>query len=216
MPLVVLVLVAALIAGLVAGGRLRALEHVRIHWWGVAIVGLGLQAAPFRDGRTALAALVASYVLLLGFAWVNRRLPAAPAVLFGLALNLAVVAPNAGMPVNPAAARTAAGDRVLLPEPPGFSKHHLRTDTDVLAALGDVIPVPPPFGVVLSVGDLLLYVGVACLLVSVMIGRSGENRRPPARIARMYRGKHLSPQRRPPRRETLPAPVPVATARSGI
>jgi len=216
LPLVVLVVVAALIAGLVAGGRLLALEHLRIHWWGVAIIGLALQGAPFRDGPTALAALVASYVLLLGFVWVNRRLPAAPVLLLGLALNLTVVAPNAGMPVSAAAARTAAGDRTLLPEPAGFSKHHLRTDTDVLAALGDVIPVPPPFGVVLSLGDLLLYAGVACLLVSVMIGRSGENRRPPARIARMYRGKHLSPGRRPPRREALPAPAPAATARSGI
>jgi hypothetical protein len=214
--LVVLLVVVALIAGLVAAGSLRALEHLRIHWWGVAIVGLALQIAPFGDGRIALASLVVSYGFLLGFVWVNRRLPAAPLLLLGLALNLAVVASNAGMPVSPAAAHTSAGGRLVLAEPSGIAKHHLGTDADVLTPLGDVIPLPPPLGIVLSVGDLFIYGGIACLLVSLMIGRSGENRRPPARIARMYRGKHLRPRHHPLRSPTPLPRVPAATARSGI
>ena len=67
---------------------------------------------------------------------------------------------------------------------------------DTLTPLGDVIGIPPPIGVVISIGDVILYAGVAILVVVVMLGRSGENRRPPARWFQGYRGKHLPPRQR--------------------
>ena len=66
---------------------------------------------------------------------------------------------------------------------------------DTLTPLGDVIGIPPPIGAVISIGDVLLYAGVAVLVVDVMLGRSGENRRPPARLFQGYRGKHLPADR---------------------
>ena len=39
------------------------------------------------------------------------------------------------------------------------------------------------------------HAGVAVLVVMIMLGRSGENRRPPARIFQGYRGKHLPADR---------------------
>jgi Family of unknown function (DUF5317) len=206
------VIAIAILAGLIAHGSLRRFEHQPLHWWGLALIGLGLQTAPFSESRVALAALLASYVLLLAVGLVNRRLVAAPLLLIGLALNLAVVVPNKGMPVSESAVRSLSAG--VLPASSAVSgKHHLQTDTDVLAALGDVIPVPAPFKVVLSVGDLFLYAGVVVFVVSVMLGRPGENYRRPARLVQMYRGKHLSAHRRPSRAPVLEAPS--AIARSG-
>ena len=200
MTLVPAVIAIAVLAGLVARGSLRRFEHLQLHWWALALVGLGLQTAPFSESRMAVPALIASYVLLLAFALVNRRLVAAPLLIVGLALNLAVVAPNKGMPVSESAVRALTSGAL----PPSS------TVADVFGLLGDVIPVPPPFNVILSVGDLFLYAGVVVFVVSVMLGRPGENYRRPARLAQMYRGKHQPAHRRPSTTETFEAPSAVA------
>ncbi len=217
MALVAIIILVALIVGFLARGSLRNFERIQIHWWAVALVGLGLQAIPVpaRYGtRWAVGLLLASYVLLIAFAWVNRRLPAAPLILVGLLMNAVVIAANQGMPVSEAAIRANAGNDVTLTrgdEP----KHHLMTDDDVLTWFADVIPVPPPIRAIVSIGDVLLYSGVACFVVMVMIGRFEENRRPKARL-QMYRGKHLPPERRLPRRAGAPhRDPPTAAVRSG-
>jgi hypothetical protein len=220
---ILIIVAVAIVVGFVARGSLRPFERLTLHWWGVAVAGLALQAVPLphsagRAGVTAV--MVTSYVLLIAFLWVNRRLPAVPLALVGLSLNLLVIAPNGGMPVSASAVRTAGG---IVAEVPlagsGPNKHHLMTDEDVLRPIADVIPGPPPLGIVLSVGDLLLYGAVAIFVVMIMLGRFGENRRRPPRWMQGYRGKHLSPKRRPQSR----APVgpshpslPAEAARSGI
>lgn len=199
MTVVIPIVVLAILAGLVAGGTLRSFEHVRVHWWAAALGGLLLQAAPVaRDHRLAVATLAVSYSLLVVFASINRRLPGAWLVLVGLGMNLAVVVPNGGMPVS-ASAMHAAGAATSV-RIGGDLKHHEMTGADVLAFMGDVIPVPAPVGIVLSAGDVLLYTGIAWFLVAITLGRSGENHRPPARWFLMYRGKHLPVESRLPRR----------------
>jgi Family of unknown function (DUF5317) len=222
MQLILIVLVIAVVAGFAAHGSLRPFEHLPIHVWGVALAGLGLQAIPLPSGAgrgLVTFVLIVSYALLIGFVWSNRRLPAVPLMLLGLVLNLAVVGLNGGMPVSGSAVRIAGGSVTTVPLAGTTSqKHHLMSDDDVLRPLADVIPSPPPLGDVLSVGDLFLYGGLACFVVLVMLGRSGENRRPPSRFFQMYRGKHL-PRIRPLPRKTSDHPpqpaVPVAAGRSG-
>jgi Family of unknown function (DUF5317) len=198
---VVLILVMiglAVLVGLLAGGSLAHFSRLQIHWWGAALGGLLLQGLPFTSelGRTlGPATLVVSYGLLLAFAWVNRRLPALWLVIAGLVMNVLVIGANGGMPVS-AGALEVAGARPETLAGDGTLKHHLMGSDDVLTPLADVIGIPEPIGAVVSVGDLLLYVGVAALVVAVMLGRSGGNRRPPPRRARGYRGKHLPPERR--------------------
>ena len=147
MALVAIIVLAGLGAGFLARGSLRNFERVRIHWWAVALVGLGVQAIPVPERfgtRWAVGLLLASYVLLIAFVWVNRRLPAAPLILIGLLLNAAVIAANQGMPVSGAAIEEAGstGESMLI----GIegTKHHLMTDDDVLTPLADVIPIPAP------------------------------------------------------------------------
>jgi hypothetical protein len=219
MQLILIVLVIAVFAGSVAHGSLRRFEHLQVHVWGVALLGLVLQLAPLPSnaGRALVTlVLVTSYLLLIGFLWANRRLPAMSLMLVGLVLNLVVVGLNGGMPVSADALRMAGGSVTDLPSTGATSeKHHLMSNDDVLRPLADVIPGPPPLGAVLSIGDLFLYGGLACFLVLVMLGRSGENRRPPSRFFQMYRGKHLPRIRRLPRKSSDRSPKPAAPVAAG-
>ena len=94
-------------------------------------------------------------------------------------------------------------------------KHHLMTDDDVLTPLADVIAVPSPVGAVMSIGDAFLYAGLMSFVVLIMLGRSGENRRPMARRFQGYRGKHLPPQRRLRRRSQSRSPRSAAAEPTG-
>jgi hypothetical protein len=206
MSLIAAIVVVAVVAGLLAGGSLRPFEHMRVHWWALAPIGLALQGAPLpqHPDLPAGAVLLVSYGMFLVFAAVNRRLPGLALVFAGLALNLAVIAPNGGMPVDQAAARAAGAGTVTIE---GTAKHHTLSSDDVLPFLADVIAVPQPAGVVASFSDVILYCGVMAFLITTMLGRARENVRPPARWFQMYRGKHLSPARR-----GLPRRLRVATA----
>ena len=211
------VAVAGVLAGYLAGGSLRNFDRVHVHWWVAAIGGLALQVVPVRrwvDDDVAVAALVGSYALLLAFVWVNRRLPAAPLLLIGLTLNMAVITFNGGMPVSESAIEISGGSDGTLPAAIDDGKRHVMTSSDVLTPLADIIALPPPVATVLSIGDLFLYAGIATFTVIVMRGRFAENRRPPAWI-QMYRGKHLPPQRRLPRRSRPGAGPPLAAVNSG-
>jgi hypothetical protein len=212
--LILILLALAVAVGFVAGGSLEPFQRLQLHWWGAALAGLALQGVPLTGeigSSWGSAALLASYALLLGFAWVNRRLPALWLVIVGLALNVLVIGVNGGMPVS-ASALQVAGARPEELGAAGTLKHHLMGPGDVLTPLADVIGIPEPIGAVVSVGDLFLYAGVAGLIVSVMLGYSVENRRPPPRRFQGYRGKHLPPERRfssllsPPARRAGGAP----------
>lgn len=204
---ILMVILFAVVIGYLAGGRLRNFEPMRVNWWALAFGGIVLQALPVPDVDgldprvVGAAMLIGSYALLLAFLAVNRWIPAAPLMAAGLLLNLTVVGLNGGMPVSAEAVRSAGGIDSLealadVPSP----KHHLMTDEDALRMLGDVIPIPEPIGVVLSIGDVLLYAGMGWFVIQVMRGRSRENPRPFAMWFLTYRGKHAPTHWRMPTR----------------
>jgi hypothetical protein len=226
---ILLVIAAALVVGLLAGGSLRRLVELRVNWWGLALGGLVLQVLPVpriegvAPDLVGPAMLIGSYLLLLSFVIVNRWLPGAGVMALGLLLNLSVVAANGGMPVSAKAASAAGGAGELVIEP--GQKHNVMTEETVLKPLADVIPVPG-LSVVISVGDVLLYGAVGWLVVALMRGRSRGNPRPLAPWFPTYRGKHAPAYwRLPARYRRSPAPdrseppgppaSPAAAARSG-
>jgi len=206
MKLLLAVVVLSVCLGYLFGGRLDRLEALRPRWWGLVILGLGIQFIPLPNAATGTdlvirtAVLALSYSLLLTFALVNVRMPGMFLVVIGLACNMTVIVANGGMPAS-AQALIDSGqeDVVAYVREQGADKHHLLTDDDRLTFLADVIAVPQPIGQAVSVGDILVYAGLTWLIVAVMRGWT-----PSARPAgsQPRRGKH----RRGATREPEPLP----------
>lgn len=176
MRLLLAVVLISLVLGHLLGGRLWGLGRLRLRSWGLAVGGLLLQLAPIPwggdAGRTvAVALLIASYPLLILFAWRNLHLAGFVLIVAGLALNMAVITVNEGMPVSEAALRASGqGDALTELRREPSQKHHLQGAGDTLGPLADVIPLPAPINQVISAGDIFMYAGIIWLLVAAMRG----------------------------------------------
>ena len=166
-------IVAGIVIGLVRGGRFERLAEASFRLWPLLILGIVVQGAAAFTADGAVPLIVASYVLLLVFTAANLHHAGMGVVFVGIALNVAVIAINGGMPVR-ADAIVAAGivEREQIPALDFGSKRHLETDDDRLTVLGDIIPVPVAEEV-LSFGDLAMSVGVAAALVHLLRRRRG-------------------------------------------
>ncbi len=161
-------IVAAIIAALVAlarGGSLESLAATRLRRLPLVFVGLAVQVVfeawkPewLSEGLT-IALLIVSDILVLLFIIPNRRTPGIALVGLGLMLNALVITANGGMPVSERAVEIAGAPEIR----GGRLKHERLTDDAVLPGLGDVIPVPV-VGEVLSIGDLVLALGIGWLV----------------------------------------------------
>ncbi|MDQ2678095.1 MAG: DUF5317 domain-containing protein [Actinomycetota bacterium] len=150
------------------GGQLGNVAEWRPPLWealvGGAVVLVLLDVIPAGGTLVTLCWLLAT-AALLAFAVLNVRVGGMVLVVAGLAMNLLVGLFNWGMPVS-GSALVSAGivdegdlDRVVL--------HGGRTLSDgaFLGFLGHTIPLP--WGVVVSIGDLLVLVGIALVTASV-------------------------------------------------
>ena len=197
MRLLLAVVLVSVVAGYLLGGRLRTLGRLQLRSWGLAVSGLLLQVTPIPWGgdagrRVAVALLIASYPLLILFAWRNLHLAGFVLIVAGLVLNMAVIAVNEGMPVSGSALRASGQEDVLteLRREPS-QKRHLQGTGDTLRPLADVIPLPAPINQVMSAGDILMYAGIIRLLVAAMRGN------PAPRHARGAVTARTEPRRRP-------------------
>ena len=206
MKLLLAVVLLSVCLGYAFGGRLHRLESIRPRWWGLVILGLGIQFVPLPEGvagtdlaiRTAVLAL--SYSLLIAFGLLNVRMPGMFLVVIGLACNMTVIVVNGGMPASAQALIDSGQEDVLVfLQDQGADKHHLLTDDDQLTFLADVIAVPQPIGQAASVGDIFVYVGLIWLIVAAMRGWAPSAR---AEGSRPRRGKHRRGAAREP--EALP------------
>jgi hypothetical protein len=141
-----------LIVGLLAGGDLRRLASLRIHWWLGFVAAIALRAIALVPVGIDLqrVSYLTSLCLLVGVALVNLGYAGAAAIAVGITLNLLVISLNGGvMPVAapPAAESGYAYDPLHRPMEEGAA----------LSALADVIPV---LGGFYSIGDVLLAFGL--------------------------------------------------------
>ncbi|MDP9434488.1 MAG: DUF5317 domain-containing protein, partial [Actinomycetota bacterium] len=166
MPLVLVVLLAALVVGRLAGGSLEGLGRLPLRAWPLVVVALLAQVAGARGGGAAYAVgLAVSALLVAAFLLRNRGLRGTGLVGLGVAANALVVGLNGAMPVSPAAAARAGVNLgpVLVGEDP---RHELLDDATRLPLLADVVPVPlPGLPHVVSPGDVLVAAGLGQLVV---------------------------------------------------
>ena len=172
MTSVSLVVVAAVAAAYLGGGRLGRLGQSGVRLTGLAAVGFVVQFLPLSGLGWPVARLLLwlSFLLLVVFSAVNLRRPGFALFLLGTLLNLTVIALNDGMAIS-AQALVASGDRgqiAQLQEGLGGAKYHLAGPRDRLMALADVVVLPPPVGEVVSVGDLLVDAGLAWFVFAGM------------------------------------------------
>lgn len=170
-------LVLAVLTGVAArlrGGSLTGLAETSFRWTPLLVAGLVFQIGFLywepewlADGG-GLAVILASNLAVAVWLVANRSLPGLLLAGAGMALNVIVIAANGAMPVLEASAEKA---RVAQQIEDASIKHELLDDDSVLPWLADVIPVPP-FAEVLSVGDVVLALGL-CRVVDarMMIGR---------------------------------------------
>ncbi len=129
------------------------------------------------------AMMKAVWFAALGFACVaaaaNVDSPGFGVVWAGILLNFVVIALNGGMPVSVATTIAASGlssgavESLIRLDPYRL----VMSDATWLRFLGDIVPLPlpSPFGAVLSAGDLLLSLGAGRFVAMSMIagGRQG-------------------------------------------
>ncbi len=178
--LVLLIAVAiAMLVPIVTRGSYKRLLGVEWHLGGLLFVGLAIQI--FLEYYTlprdrwhdlGFGLLVASYVLILGFAARNLVLRGMGIVMIGIACNAVVITLNQGMPVKIPAAWHSDADWAA-----PTVKHHVQQPDDKLRFLSDIIVLEEPYNAVLSFGDLILAVG----LIDVAYNAS---RRPKSRRTR--------------------------------
>jgi Family of unknown function (DUF5317) len=206
MTLFAFALVLGAASGYLLGGRMSSLGSVRIRWWGLIVAGLLLQLVPLPggDGGTDLVirtvVLSLSSVMLVAFALINVRVPGMAFIMVGVFANFVVIVANGGMPVGADALRNSGQHAVLAQmRESEADKHHLLTDSDSLTFLSDIIAVPAPIGQAISIGDVIISLGLIWFTASSM--RPGTEVRPPGAETRSAISRE---------RETVHTDVPAA------
>jgi len=178
--------------GLARGGSISHLGSHPLRGVVLLVAGAGVQAAVLAGvlglGRRGdVIVILLSYAGLAAFAALNLLRPGMGILLLGVMLNAVPIAVDRGMPVEKhaiVAARVAdAADVALL----DFgNKRHLAGPGDDLRVLDDRLPDWVSHQV-LSVGDLVITVGVAAIIAGLL----DDPRRHPRRGR--VRGRHSSP-----------------------
>ena len=172
----------ALVIPLVTRGSYTRLLGVQWHWATLLFVGLAIQIGleyvtiPRQHWHDlGFGLLVASYVLILGFAGRNFVLRGMGIVVIGIACNALVIVLNQGMPVKlPPEWRNKPITQATV-------KHHPQEHSDRLLILSDIIIIKDPFDVIMSFGDLILLAGLCD--VSYNASRDPHRRRAKTRRA---------------------------------
>ena len=183
-------LIAGIVLGLIAGGKLTNLASVQLRLVQALFLGLFLRYAvqfAIESGNDVASGLrlplfLAGFAFLLAGLWANRNLPGMAIAFVGILLNAVAITTNGGyMPVwQPSIA--AAG----LPVDVIASAFHRIVGVtaaggipgDFLAAagpLGDIIPIPVPgLRNVASLGDIFLAAGLAFFLFATTLRSPAE------------------------------------------
>lgn len=161
--ILVVLLVLAVAAVPLAGGRVGALLELRFRAAWLLGLAFGIQLAlallPGETTDLRLAVHAASYPMGLAFVWFNRDVPGLWLIAVGALSNgVAIVANGGVMPTTAAALRTAG----LAVDPGVFANSAALYDPRLLF-LGDVFALPAwmPFANVFSAGDVMIALGVA-------------------------------------------------------
>lgn len=161
-------IILSITIGYIRKGRLRNLETLQIKAWYLIIISLLLQTLAIRyteslktSNTTFYLLHITSYIILLVPLIINHKLISMKLLTIGTILNLIPIALNQGqMPVALPQGLNAAFDK----------GHVLATTTTKAYILSDIIPIlkPYPLPKIISIGDIVLLLGVFLLIQHAM------------------------------------------------
>ncbi|MBI5351281.1 MAG: DUF5317 domain-containing protein [Chloroflexi bacterium] len=179
-----MILLVALVAGLVVGwalsrwrGHVYQPPELQAAWlaFSAFLPQFALLYLPYfrarASDRVSAICLMASLLIFLGFAWVNRRMPGMRILLLGLALNFTVMAANGGfMPISPQTAGQLVPGDVLMDFQPGdrfgVKDIYLPLQETRFEWLADRFLLPDwiSYKVAFSLGDVFIAIGAFYIL----------------------------------------------------
>jgi len=155
--------------GLMWGGRVSNLLEWIPPLWEALVAGVVIRVLldllPW-SGFVPSTLAIASTGAILAFAVVNVRIGGMVLVVAGLGLNLLVMVLNWGMPVSSGALVSAGIVTEKQVSDVVLTGGREVADGAILGFLGDVIPLP--WGQVISIGDVLVLIGIALVTASVL------------------------------------------------
>jgi hypothetical protein len=159
--------------------------------------------------------VMASYAFLLAFCFVNLRISMMWVIGLGIALNALVIGLNQGMPTRDNEVTTRSGRTIEEPIE-RTAKHRPESGDDLLPFLGDRLQVPYPVDEVISIGDVVIGLGIilVCYQGSRVRRRRSSSSRSErtARIAERMRQREREQGREPepePARQSAAEPEPL-------
>lgn len=204
----------ALVVVLVTRGSFSQLFRLPIQSIWMVLVALAIQILlafvdipASRLDDLGFGLVMASYAFLLAFCFVNLRISMMWVIGVGIALNALVIGLNQGMPTRANEVTTRSGRTVEEPIE-RTAKHRPESGDDLLPFLGDRLQVPYPIDEVISIGDVVIGLGI--ILVCYQGSRVRRRRSSSSRSERMARIAERMRQRErehgaAPEREREPA-----------
>ncbi|MDR6724735.1 hypothetical protein J2W91_003203 [Paenibacillus amylolyticus] len=189
-------IIIGLIIGLFRGGirnGLRQFSELKLRGgWIFPMLLLAQFAIFFVQGKWDWVASINGYLFALiyitglAFLWLNRNHTGFTLIWIGVFLNFVVMAVNGGrMPVSVEASSVLGPYYVdMLLQGGAISKHHMMDASTHLAFLGDIIPLSSPYPrtQVISIGDVVMNIGIFLFIQSMMVPRHRKTASVPASV----------------------------------
>ena len=173
---------AGIAFGLLRNGRLGSIARARIRHPEFLLVAIACSLfVGLTDQGPSAAIAIVGLIGGLGFAIVNMHLAGMAIIAIGLIANLTTVALNGAMPVR---ADALVGAEMITPDEIDrvslTGAREIETNDTILPVLGDTYPVRWTNQVV-SLGDIIMLVGLADVIANLMLTRR-RRRLPPSAI----------------------------------
>ncbi|WP_186579272.1 DUF5317 domain-containing protein [Aquibacillus kalidii] len=193
-------IVWSVIIGFLRKGNLKWLLDEKLFRWGwIFPVLLVLQFTIFYlqnnidiIGQASNYIFVIVYVIGLIFLWMNRDRKGISVLFLGVLLNFVVMLFNGGrMPVSAEAALVLDPSYIDAINNGLYAKHQLLTDSTNLGFLGDIIPITSPYpkSQVISIGDVIMNIGIFIFIQDKMMESKKKLNDPPSKVNKLEGGE---------------------------
>lgn len=185
-------IILSIIVGFLRKGNLKAMAYLTWKGGWIFPILLIFQIALFtlQNKFSVLGAMsgylyMIVYVVGLFFLFLNRSKTGFTMIIIGVFLNFLVMIVNGGrMPVSPEAASILEPGYLDILKNALYAKHTLLTESTKLGFLGDIIPLTDPYPrtQIISIGDVIMNVGIFLFIQNLMLSHKKQNQRDEASI----------------------------------